>query len=284
MLPALVLALLAQVQPGPTPAPTPAPPAAEQDFTPFPEWHLFQPILADPRDPHFGAVYRYYLTDNGVVRHAAAVSFGEMFGLAGWSLGDLGRLEFGVHAGVFAVFDLAAESFDLINADYLLGFPLAWSRGDWALQLRIFHQSSHLGDEFLLRGPVDRVNLSYEVVDFKASYQWKDFRAVAGIGSMVHSDPSDIDPLLLQLGGEWEPGTDWFGGAAHPVFAVDFQWTQESNFGLDLSAKAGILLHNPIRGRRRIRLMTEYYRGRSPDGQFYDERSSTVGVGIHVYF
>jgi hypothetical protein len=38
--------------------------------------------------------------------------------------------------------------------------------------VRLFHQSSHLGDEFLLRNRVERINLSYESADLKLSYKF----------------------------------------------------------------------------------------------------------------
>jgi hypothetical protein len=47
----------------------------------------------------------------------AAVSFGETFAIYRDRLGS-GWWEFGVQAGVFALFDLDAPSMDLVNADY----------------------------------------------------------------------------------------------------------------------------------------------------------------------
>ena len=41
-----------------------------------------------------------------------------------------GWWEVGVQAGVFAFFDLDAESTDLVNADYLVGVPLSYEFDD----------------------------------------------------------------------------------------------------------------------------------------------------------
>ncbi len=54
--------------------------------------------------------------------------------------------------GVFQ-FDLSAPSSDLINTDYVVGVPLSWRSGGWSTRVRLYHQSSHLGDEFLLGRP-----------------------------------------------------------------------------------------------------------------------------------
>ena len=56
-----------------------------------------------------------------------------------------------ISGAVFAQFNLDASSMDLINADYIIGFPLSYRNGSWSARARLFHQSSHLGDDFLLQ-------------------------------------------------------------------------------------------------------------------------------------
>src|SRR5260370_9352053 len=59
----------------------------------------------------------------------------------------------------------------------------------------VFHQSSNLGDEFLLRSRIERVNLTYESVDLKLSYDlpWG-FRVYGGGGSLFDQEPADLPP------------------------------------------------------------------------------------------
>src|SRR5207245_1520060 len=130
----------------------------------------------------FGASYQYYLNDRDL-KNVGAVSFGETVTL----YRDRFRgvwWELGIQAGVFAVFDLDAVSKDLVNADYLVAAVVGARYGSFSAQGRLFHQSSHVGDEFLLRNRVkNRINLSYESVDLKASYDFSDaFRVYAGGG------------------------------------------------------------------------------------------------------
>jgi hypothetical protein len=47
---------------------------------------------------------------------------------------------------------------------------------------------------------------------------------------------------------------------------------------------AGVQFENARIGDRRIQLLAEYYTGPSPDGQFYTQRASWYGVGVHLYF
>jgi len=149
---------------GPPPAPrteTPSGPPrvlAEWQVGLLPGGTLFRPLIADPRWPHFAASYQRYLHDRQLT-NVSAVSFGESFALFRDRVGAT-WWEVGIQAGVFAVFDLDAESKDLVNADYLVGVPLSARYGDWSAMFRLFHQSSHLGDEFLLRTKTERVNIS----------------------------------------------------------------------------------------------------------------------------
>lgn len=97
--------------------------------------------------------------------NVGSVGFGENFGFytkrqgcRGWQVGLL--------AGVFSQFNLDAPSTDLINDDYIVGIPVSWRHGAWLTQVHLYHQSSHIGDEFLLENPAfNRVNLSFEEVE-----------------------------------------------------------------------------------------------------------------------
>ena len=266
------------------PPAAPSPPASSAAWELFPDWRLFAPLLADPRWPHFSAAYKYHSGEDEIVRQAASVSFGEFFSLAGYDTGSAGRFELGVQAGVFATFDLASDSFDLINADYRIGLPLAYRTGPLSAQAQVYHQSSHLGDEFLLRAAVDRINVSYESADLKLSYALDQFRLYAGVGYMVHTDPKDLKPWSAQAGVEFDSRTGWFGGFLSPVAAVDLQRHQETGSGFDVSARLGIELEKPDSSKRRILLLFEYYHGRNPDGQFFDRKIQTFGLGLHLHF
>src|SRR5690349_1310432 len=199
------------VPPASTPGLAPAPPAtAHQKGAPppatavtqeeggqvLPRSNLFEPLMADPRWPRFSAGYRYY-TDDPDVKHAGAVSFGETFSLYRNSLFN-GRWEVGFQAAVFSLFDLNSESMDLINADYWVGIPISYRIGDFSVLGRVYHQSSHLGDEFLLREGIDRsrrINLSYEAVEALASYDiGEEFRVYGGFSYLVDRGPSDLNP------------------------------------------------------------------------------------------
>ena len=175
------------------------------------------------------------------------MSFGESFAFYRDRIGSA-WWEVGLHAGVFSVFDLDASSFDLVNADYLVGLPLSLRYGDFSTQLRVFHQSSHLGDEFLLRTRTNRINLTYEAVDLKASYEFADaVRLYAGGGYLFDQTP------------------------------------EENDWSADVSARAGIEIDGVLLTRK-LQILLEYFNGHSPNGQFYREKVQYLGIGTHFHF
>jgi hypothetical protein len=244
---------------------------------------LFRPLIADPRWPHFAATTQRYLGDRQL-KDVAAVSFGETFTLWRDRLGPVTAWEFGAQAGVFAVFDLDAESQDLVNADYFVAIPVSFRHDGFSSMLRLFHQSSHLGDEFLLRTKTERINLSVEGVDLKVSYELGDpFRIYAGGGYLFHRDPASLDPWSVQYGLEfispWPPrDRRW-----RPVLAADVQHREENDWSADLSLRGGIQIDGVLASRN-LQILLEYFRGRSPNGQFYKDKIEYFGLGVHFHF
>ena len=250
----------------------------------LPEGHLFRPLLADPRWPHFSASYNYHINDP-VIRSAGTVSFGETIPLYRTDAPVAGQVEFGLQAGVFAIFDLEAQSKDLDNADYYVAAMAAYRTGNVSALGRLFHMSSHLGDEYLLRTKVDRVNLSYEGAGLILSYDLPfGFRLYGGGRVLFDQEPSDLKPLATQGGVEFRSPRTFWGGRIRPVAALDVQNHQENAWRADLSARAGIQFESVRVLGRNLQLLVHYFNGNSPDGQFYKERIEYIGFGVHFNF
>jgi hypothetical protein len=268
----------------PSPAGVDAKVVEERETGFLPGGHLFRALIADPRWPHFSASYQYYINE-GKLGSVAAVSFGESFTLYRDKIGA-GWWEAGIQAGVFAFFDLEAESKDLINADYMAAATVAYRYDKFSALGRLFHQSSHLGDEFVLGNRVkNRVNLSYEGVDARLSYDLFDdaLRVYGGAGYLFDVTPTDLKPWSLQSGLEFRSPWPGPGAKFRPIAAVDVQYREENRWAADVSVRGGIEFQSVLAGRN-LQLMLEYFRGHSPNGQFYKDKIDYIGLGLHFNF
>lgn len=251
----------------------------------LPRTLLFSPLHADPRWPQFGAAFRRF-NDGVNLSSVFAANFGETFSIYRNTSWFGGEWEFGIQAGVFSIFDISSASIDLVNADYRVGFLSSYRNGRFSSFVRIQHQSSHLGDEYLLSNPqVTRLNLSYEEVDVKVSYEvfgW--LRLYGGAGIIVHRQPADLGRGTTQWGIELTSARTFLGGSIRPVAYADFQCNERMNWIVGRSLRAGVQFENARIGDRQIQLLGEYYEGPSPDGQFYGQRIGWYGIGVHLYF
>jgi hypothetical protein len=251
---------------------------------PFPNSRLFRYLEADPRWPHFSAAYQYYIDDRGL-EHVCAASLGETLGLYQDNFFLGGQWQLGLQGAVFPIFDIATSSKDLVNADYLVALPFTYRYKMFSALARFSHQSSHLGDEFIFENqPARRVNVSYESVDLKLSYDMFDdaVRLYGGGGYLVNRNPSDLQPWTAQFGLELKSQKTFFGGLVRPLIAADVQNRQEGDF--DLSVRGGFQVESPKLRKLQLHFLVEYFNGQSPNGQFFESDVEYVGVGVHFFY
>jgi hypothetical protein len=250
----------------------------------FPTGDPFQPLIADPKQPQF-FVSIFSFASSGAQYAMASVGFGETFGLYrffGSREGD--GLQVSVEGALFAQFNLSTPSFDLLNADYTVGIPVTYRHGDNSIRFRIYHQSSHLGDELLLSAnPPNRVNLSFEAIELIYSREWHGWRVYGGGEYLIDKDPSDLKSLSAHWGIEYR-GSEPLVWNGRPIIAVDMKSLEEHDWSLDTSVKAGLEFGHPNPGQRRLRLMAEWYKGFDPHGQFYIHRVEYYGLGVSLGF
>lgn len=257
----------------------------------LPEGHLFKRLLADPRWPHFSAAY-HYTSATGDFEEAdniATVSFGETipFYRGNLSFGRrfAGQWEVGIQGGVFSDFNLDAPSSDLINSDFFGAVYSSARVGDFSAFARLFHQSSHVGDEFLLRTRLQRVNLSFEGIDLKLSYEFPyGIRLYGGGGGLFRKEPASLKPWSVQYGVEFRSPWRLDFAAMRPIAAVDLKNYEENDWQTDVSARAGVQFENLDVMGRHFQILLEYFNGHSPSGQFYVNKMEYVGLGAHFHF
>jgi hypothetical protein len=256
-------------------------------FVGFPQGNVFCPLLADPKQ--VGSFLSWLAGEFPSNPHSpdSIGSIGVGDGFAFFRLGGPGYgdgLQLGLEAAIFAQFDLNTPSADLVNADYVVGLPLTFRRGPFSARARVYHQSSHLGDEYLLDSTdVHRENVSFESVELILSGDAGPVRVYAGGEWLFARSPDTLDPYVVHGGAELRYGPL---SGARLVAAGDVKagvqqgvWTRPG-----VSARAGVEIaswRSPEHPPRLWSVLAEYYLGPSPYGQFFLSNVRFAGLGFH---
>lgn len=242
---------------------------------------VFSPLLADPKEPQFFATYLWTRSPR-VASRLGSVGFGQTIALVRGRDWDVG-----VAAGVFSQFNMASSTTDLLNTDYLIGIPVAYRRGTFATRIRVFHQSSHLGDEYMAHTHAQRVDLTFEAVDLLVAHETPRWRAYGGGDYVLVHSPSDLKPLALHGGLEYHQPSPLlhFGRFTNGrlVAGVDAKSLQDRKWQVAWSVVSGLELGDPAAAPGtgwRWSVLIKAYTGPAPYGEFYRDRVSSVGLGI----
>lgn len=246
----------------------------------FPTGDVFRPLLADPIEP------RNFISVIGLDADKAQTTMGSVglgfnYGFHRWdgpAPGD--GWQVGLFAAFNSQFDLEEDSYPLVNTDYRVGIPLTYRAGRFSARTRLYHQSSHLGDEFILSGAAPkREDLSVEVIDFVAAYEIGEWRPYGGAMYILHRSPGDLKRAGVQAGVDYRGKAPViFGGRL--VGGLDVRALEENDWRAGVSAKVGLEFGRPDPQRRGVRVMLEAFDGPAPFGQFYHDVVTYYGVAV----
>ena len=257
---------------------------------------LFPPIIADPYNPNLSMSYRegHEIVANKLV----AVSIGDTFPIFRF-IRTTFSCQIDIQAGVWALFDLDTKHCkefqwaELMNSDYLAGIPISFSYQDWSYRLRIYHVSTHLGDEFIGSYPgVVRRNVSYEGLDLIASFNpdQGQVRVYFGPGVILHSDQSYSMKRIYFQGGVEARFYPHFGFRSNrhglygtPFLAVDIQSWQANHFRFSPTIHLGYEWSKLKSAGRKVRLFGGYHNGNG-DGQFFKDKTHYFSLGLSFGF
>jgi hypothetical protein len=259
---------------------------------------LFQPLVANPRQVTYSIGYR--TGDTVVGTHAIALSYGDDFPIFRWLdvLPWRGDLQLGIDAGIWSVFNVDVSKAtninggtELVNTDYYVAIPITYAVNNWAFRARVYHVSSHLGDEFLVNHPdyVNNVtikgaqpvrkNPSFEAVDVFTSYQATDYlRLYIGPGVILHSDRTfPMKHFYVEYGGEvrfWSVKMYYHRLNGTCFAGVFFRNWQMNKWDIDGTYVAGYEWSKLQGVGRKMRMFVEFHHGFSLEGQFMKDRTT----------
>jgi len=250
----------------------------------FPQMtELFQPCIADPRNVTY--ILGYRAGDQVIGPKVANIALGDDFAIYRWI--DVmygGDLQIGIEAGIWSVFNIDPHpnidgGTELVNTDFYVGLPITYARDKWSFRFRVYHISSHLGDEYMVNHPtVKRKNPSNEYIDFYTAYQINDaIRVYVGPGVIVHSDPTfKWQPMFIDYGAEARfLGYKFYYQKVYGTLFLAMHWRnlQQLSWDFDGTYRFGYEVSKLQGIGRKLRLFVGFHHGYSLEGQFQKMRT-----------
>ena len=249
---------------------------------------LFPTQVANPRQIAYSCALR---SSDKVTGHwSGPVSFADRFPMYRWTNIWKGDLQLELEAGVFSVFNLSKANYPLINTDYYVGIPLTYKQDDWRGKVRLYHVSSHLGDEYMNsrhHKHAHRKNKSYEALDVSCAYyvlpEWYFFGT---LGSVLAADNEyRMGRAYVEYGFEVRGEKKIFDQLfRQPFLSVFLRNAQENNFHEDMTIATGYEWGKITNIGRLVRLFLEYHQGYSQEGQFTKKKSNYLELKLSYGF
>lgn len=252
--------------------------AAEKGYetTPFPAAHeLFPPLLADPTEPRFEFQLGTPVSQKAIAR----INVGDYLGVYRWAFpGDWGAAQLNVGGAIFTRFDGSA-SHNLQVLDFYGNVPFDIRLGPLSMRFMFYHDSSHLGDDYLREKNIQSTNNSWEALRAIVSIHPISFiRFYGGYTDAIHTKPAWRGRYAAQGGAEiyFMPSTAFW----HPYWANDIQAWQRSGSDITWSSQLGVKTGSESSRGRGISYFVEYRSGPRFEGQFFNRHETYWGGGL----
>ncbi len=168
---------------------------------------------------------------------------------------------------------------DLRSADYRFGIPVVYGVGRWQTKLAYYHNSAHLGDEFMLKHPTfPRINYVRDCIVWGNSYYLYDWMRIYGEAGWAFFTAGGAEPWEFQGGVELIQARPT-GRQGVPFLAVNGFSRQELDWGGNVCVQTGWAW----RGRRSEKLYRigfEYLYGADPQYEFVYKNQNRAGIGM----
>ncbi|MBA3555373.1 MAG: DUF1207 domain-containing protein [Gemmatimonadales bacterium] len=208
----------------------------------------------------------------------AEVALGENFPLVSLR-GGPHPISLGLGSQVYARFSLEDAQTAMISHDWVVGINTTAALGRWDVTLQLYHESSHLGDEYGDRFATTRLDWSREVLAGWAGYTAGPWRFSANASYAV------VDALGLPrtagaaaIDFKSRPALGVTGGRLRPTAGVFFAADAATAWRVSASARLGVAVPTGSGGEIGVALIA--HDGLSTQRQFYGRKSRYVGVEL----
>jgi hypothetical protein len=178
---------------------------------------------------------------------------------------------------VYGRFSLGDKKSALISNDWVVELNTTALLGAWSLTGEIYHESSHLGDEYSERFGATRLDWTREVAAAWVSYGRGPLRLTGNL-SYVLIDELDLDRPGGALAADYEgrPFGRFLGAPVRIVGGVFFESWAATSWRVSSSAKLGFALAGS-EGGREIGISLIAHDGLSTERQFFRHESRYIG-------
>jgi hypothetical protein len=257
-----------------------SPPTAHSQDRLFPAVRSFELPEASPRV--YGVVGRLLSTRRGESsfgeeREAEAI-IGENLPLIAFKRGTR-PIVLGLGTQVYGRFSLSDSKTALISLDWVAGLNTTAVLGNMAVTMQLYHESSHLGDEYGDRFQAQRLDWSREVIAGWVTYgagQWK----LTGGASYVLYDGLDLPRAGAAVGLDWGAGRHrYLTRPFEPILGLYTEGSAATGWRLSTSAKLGVAIRGK-NGARSVGLALIGHDGLSTQRQFFRRESRYLGFEV----
>ena len=251
--------------------------AGQQRF--FPAVKSFELPEASPRV--HGFVGRLIDAQRGDSRfgqeHEGEVVLGENFPVVTLKGGPR-PIIFGLGSQVYGRFSLSDSKSALISNDWVVGVNTTAGLGPWALTLEVYHESSHLGDEYGNRFQSPRLDWTREVLAGWASYVVGVWRFTGGASYVLDDQlnlPAPAGSLAIDYRGK---PRRLLGGLGRPIGGLFTEAEAATAWRMSTSAKLGVSFATGATHDISIGLIA--HDGLSTQRQFFRQESQYIGMEL----
>lgn len=200
---------------------------------------------------------------------------------------DMGSIRFDLAIGVATYTQFEITRFDentfrggLLNTDFKASGFLFASIERHKFRMQLFHISSHLGDDYLLRNQDFELNdksVNYEQIDITYLYSFPNTDFYTGVGFVITPN-SFRERFMIQCGFQatipLKPKLDMAYGA-------DIKLYEENEYSPDIHAEIGISIKQ--REQQQINFSIDAYLGKLPYSTLKFGQVYWIGLSTRIY-